>query len=138
MKCEGCLFISGDHAWQHTERKDPESWRAFPLVRKAAEDGVTTLEFWQIALSSSPIIYLDFSGYNDMAVGLGLLFRVQLPYNFNAPQRSSTTRQGWRRWHITFHNFVRDHVYHPLQKRWGHKAWGGFAAVFVAFSVSAL
>lgn len=112
--------------------------RAMPLVQKMTEQGISTLEAWQIALSSGPIIYLDFSAYSDMAVGLGLLFGVRLPYNFNAPQRSSTNRQGWRRWHITFHNFVRDHIYRPLHKRWHHRAWGNFAAIFIVFSVSAL
>ncbi|MEC9345889.1 MAG: MBOAT family O-acyltransferase [Pseudomonadota bacterium] len=112
--------------------------RVMPLVQRAAQDGITTLESWQIALSSGPIIYFDFSGYCDMAVGLGLLFGVRLPYNFDAPQRSSSDRSGWRRWHITFHNFVRDHVYRPLQARWKHHRWGGFMAILIVFAVSAL
>lgn len=108
-----------------------------PLVEKATHSSVSALEALTVSLASGPLIYFDFCGYSDMAVGLGLLFGVQLPYNFNAPQRSSSHREGWRRWHITFHDFVRDHVYRPLQKRLKHRKFGTIAVIFVVFSVSA-
>lgn len=59
-------------------------------------------------------IYLDFSGYTDMARGLGLLLGFHLPENFNQPYRSTSIAEFWRRWHITFSNWLRDYIYLPL------------------------
>jgi D-alanyl-lipoteichoic acid acyltransferase DltB (MBOAT superfamily) len=59
-------------------------------------------------------IYFDFSGYSDMAIGLGLLFNYRLPVNFAAPLRSPSTFELWRRWHVTLSRFFRDFVYVPL------------------------
>jgi alginate O-acetyltransferase complex protein AlgI len=56
-------------------------------------------------------IYFDFSGYSDMAIGLGLLFGLRLPDNFNSPYKSINIIDFWRRWHITLSNFLRDYVY---------------------------
>lgn len=59
-------------------------------------------------------IYFDFSGYCDMAIGLGLMFGVRLPVNFNSPYRATSIIEFWRRWHITLSSFLRDYVYIPL------------------------
>ncbi len=59
-------------------------------------------------------IYLDFSAYADMAVGIGKLFGIELPENFNAPYLSATLRDFWRRWHITLSRWLRDYLYIPL------------------------
>ena len=59
-------------------------------------------------------IYFDFSGYSDMAVGLGLLFGFHFPENFNHPYLSQTITEFWRRWHITLSSWFRDYVYIPL------------------------
>ncbi len=59
-------------------------------------------------------IYFDFSGYSDMAIGLGLLFGVVLPINFYSPYKSRGFAEFWRRWHITLSNFLRDYIYIPL------------------------
>lgn len=93
---------------------------------------------WQIALSSPTRVYFDFCGYSEMAVGLGLLCGVKLPANFNAPFRSNTLRQFWSRWHITFHHFIRDHIFGPLMRR--TKGWrGGMAfSLFIAITLSSL
>jgi D-alanyl-lipoteichoic acid acyltransferase DltB (MBOAT superfamily) len=56
----------------------------------------------------------DFAGYSDIAIGLGLLFGVQLPFNFNAPFRSINIQDFWQRWHMTLMAFLRDYVFHPL------------------------
>ncbi|MGY4430364.1 D-alanyl-lipoteichoic acid acyltransferase DltB (MBOAT superfamily) [Bradyrhizobium sp. F1.13.1] len=53
-------------------------------------------------------------GYSDIAIGLGLLFGVQLPYNFDAPLRSTNIQDFWQRWHITLMLFLRDYVFYPL------------------------
>ena len=59
-------------------------------------------------------IYMDFSGYTDMAIGLALILGVSLPSNFRAPYASENIIQFWRRWHITLSNWLRDFVYIPL------------------------
>ncbi|AFY67909.1 MBOAT family protein [Geitlerinema sp. PCC 7407] len=59
-------------------------------------------------------IYFDFSGYTDMAIGLGHIFGFSLPINFNSPYKSSSIIDFWRRWHITLSNFLRDYIYFPL------------------------
>ncbi len=59
-------------------------------------------------------IYFDFSGYSDMAVGLGRMFSFQFPENFNYPYISRSIQEFWRRWHITLSTWFRDYLYIPL------------------------
>jgi alginate O-acetyltransferase complex protein AlgI len=75
---------------------------------------------WYFALSWFAIvayalqIYFDFSGYSDMAIGLGRMFGFTFPENFNYPYISSSIKEFWRRWHITLSTWFRDYVYIPL------------------------
>lgn len=69
---------------------------------------------WRGALAYTMQLYFDFSGYSDMAIGLGLLFNVRLPDNFDAPYRATSIADFWRRWHITLSRFLRDYLYLPL------------------------
>lgn len=69
---------------------------------------------WLGSVAYSLQIYFDFSGYSDIAVGLGLLFGVHLPINFNSPYRSNSIIEFWQRWHITLSTWLRDYVYIPL------------------------
>lgn len=59
-------------------------------------------------------IYFDFSGYTDMALGLGKIFGFNLPHNFNEPYRSKSITEFWRRWHISLSNFFKEYLYIPL------------------------
>jgi len=59
-------------------------------------------------------LYYDFSGYSDMAVGLGLMFGLRIPQNFNAPYRAVSISDFWRRWHISLSRWLRDYLYIPL------------------------
>ena len=59
-------------------------------------------------------IYFDFSAYSDMAIGLGLLFGLRLPVNFDSPYKAGSIIEFWRRWHITLSRFLRDYLYIPL------------------------
>ena len=59
-------------------------------------------------------IYMDFGGYCDMAIGLGRLWGVRLPENFNFPFLAASPVTFWRRWHITLSNWIRDYIYIPL------------------------
>ncbi|MEH6515824.1 MAG: MBOAT family O-acyltransferase [Halioglobus sp.] len=65
-------------------------------------------------LSYTLEIYFDFSGYSDMAIGLGRMFGIRLPINFYSPYKSGSVREYWRRWNITLGAFFRDYVYLPL------------------------
>jgi alginate O-acetyltransferase complex protein AlgI len=59
-------------------------------------------------------LYFDFSGYSDMAIGLGLMFGIRFPYNFNSPYQATNIVDFWRRWHMTLSRFLRDYLYVPL------------------------
>jgi alginate O-acetyltransferase complex protein AlgI len=80
----------------------------------AQGEPVTAFAAWAGAIGFSAQMYFDFSGYSDMAVGLGLLFNYRLPINFAAPLRSTSMLDLWRRWHITLARFLRDFIYVPL------------------------
>ncbi len=88
---------------------------------------VGTLNFaeaWLTSLSYTFQLYYDFSGYCDMAVGLGLMFNIKLPINFNSPYKATGIADFWRRWHITLGRFLRDYIYIPLggnQKGFGRE-----------------
>ena len=69
---------------------------------------------WLGAIAYTLQIYFDFSGYSDMAMGLGRMFGVRLPLNFNSPYRATSVIEFWRRWHITLSVFLRDYLYIPL------------------------
>ncbi len=59
-------------------------------------------------------IYFDFSGYSDMAIGLGLLFNIDLPVNFDSPYKACSVKELWQRWHMTLSRFFIQYVYIPL------------------------
>ena len=69
---------------------------------------------WVGALAYTFQIYFDFSGYSDMAIGLGLMMGFRFPVNFNQPYRSISITDFWRRWHISLSSFLRDYLYVPL------------------------
>lgn len=69
---------------------------------------------WITALTFTCQLYFDFSGYTDMAIGVALMFNITLPANFNAPYRSQSLIEFWRRWHITLSNFITTYLYTPM------------------------
>jgi alginate O-acetyltransferase complex protein AlgI len=86
-----------------------------PVFDAAARgEALTAAAAWGAAGAYTAQLYFDFSGYSDMAVGLGLLFNLRLPINFAAPLRATSIIDLWRRWHITLSRFLRDFVYVPL------------------------
>ncbi len=86
-----------------------------PLFARAAAGAHLSLaEAWAAAGTYTLQIFFDFSGYSDMAIGLGLMFGLQLPFNFDVPYRSASLREFWRRWHITLSRFLRDYLYIPM------------------------
>jgi len=87
---------------------------ANPVFQAATQGHLHILDAWAGALAYSLQIYFDFSGYSDMAIGLSLLFGIRLPFNFDAPYKSQSIVEFWRRWHISLSRFLRDYLYIPL------------------------
>lgn len=82
---------------------------------KAAPPGeLSVLSAWLGITAFAFQIYFDFSGYSDMAVGLGKMFGFNLPINFNYPYISRSATEFWRRWHISLGSWFREYVYIPL------------------------
>jgi alginate O-acetyltransferase complex protein AlgI len=79
-----------------------------------ALDDPTWTAAWVGALAYTMQIYFDFSGYSDMAIGLGRMFGFSIPENFNRPYSAVSVTDFWRRWHITLSNWFRDYLYIPL------------------------
>ncbi len=69
---------------------------------------------WLGIISYTFQIYFDFSGYSDMAIGLGSIFGFRIPENFNFPYISRSIKDSWRRWHISLSTWFRDYLYIPL------------------------
>lgn len=75
---------------------------------------VSSFDAWTATLAYTGQLYFDFSGYCDMAIGLGWMFSIKLPQNFNSPYKATSMIDFWRRWHITLSVFLRDYLYIPL------------------------
>ncbi len=75
---------------------------------------LSVLFFWLYAVAFALHIYFDFSGYSDMAIGLGRIFGFRFPRNFDYPYTSRSVAEFWRRWHISLGSWFRDYVYIPL------------------------
>lgn len=82
-------------------------------VFRASEEK-SVLFYWLYAFAFALHIYFDFSGYSDMAIGLGSVFGFRFPENFNYPYISESITEFWRRWHISLGSWFRDYVYIPL------------------------
>lgn len=80
---------------------------------KAAEDK-SVLFFWMYAVAYMLHVYFDFSGYSDMAIGLGRIFGFHFMENFNYPYISGSITEFWRRWHMSLGTWFRDYLYIPL------------------------
>jgi len=115
------------------------------------------LDAWIGAVAYAFQIYFDFSGYTDMAIGLGLMLGFVLPKNFDSPYKADSITDFWRRWHLSLSNWLRDYLYIPLggNRRgprrtyinllvvmvlgglwhgaaWNFVIWGGFHGVLLA------
>jgi len=82
--------------------------------RAAAGQAISFTDGWTGAIGYSFQIYLDFSGYSDMAIGLAMLFGLKLPINFFSPYKAASIREFWRRWHITLSRFLQELLYIPF------------------------
>ena len=87
------------------------------FIAQYAMDGVSkyaSMTLWLGSIAYTLQIYFDFSGYSDMAIGLGKIFGFDFPENFNDPYTASTVTDFWRRWHMSLSGWFRDYVYIPL------------------------
>ncbi len=123
-----------------------------------ASDEKSVLFYWIYAVSFTLCIYFDFSGYSDMAIGLGRILGFNFCENFNYPYISKSITEFWRRWHISLGTWFRDYVYIPLGGNrvskprwifniivvwaltglwhgaaWNFVIWGGMFAVILVF-----
>jgi alginate O-acetyltransferase complex protein AlgI len=94
---------------------DRVALHATPVFR-AADAGFAPSfgDAWAGTLCYAMQIYFDFSGYSDMAIGLGRLFGIRIPLNFHSPYKAASIVDFWRRWHMTLSRFLRDYLYVPL------------------------
>ena len=118
---------------------------------------IDTLSAWLGSIAYAFQIYFDFSGYSDMAIGLGLMLGFRFPKNFDSPYRSKSITEFWRRWHLSLSTWLRDYLYIPLGGNrfgpwktyrnlglvmllgglwhgaaWTFVAWGAFHGLFLA------
>ena len=112
-----------------------------------ASAGNTVLGNWMAILFYALQIYFDFSGYSDMAIGLGHMFGFTFPENFNYPYISSSISEYWRRWHISLGSWFRDYLFYPILrsgsmtrmarrlKKQGHKAASRALPTILALAV---
>ena len=80
----------------------------------AGEGALTAPEIIILMLSYTFQIYFDFSGYSDMAIGLGLMLNLDIPMNFNSPYKAVSVADFWKRWHMTLTRFLTRYIYIPL------------------------
>jgi alginate O-acetyltransferase complex protein AlgI len=100
----------------------------------ATEGGMSVAMAWLGAIAYTLQIYFDFSGYSDMAIGLGRMFGFHFLENFNFPYVSKSITEFWRRWHITLSTWFRDYVYIPLggnRVSKGRHIWNIFVVWFL-------
>jgi alginate O-acetyltransferase complex protein AlgI len=95
---------------------------------------MTTATAWLGALAYTLQLYFDFSGYSDMAIGLGLMLGFKLPENFDRPYSAVSITDFWRRWHMSLSRWFRDYVYIPLggNREGAVKTYRNLIIIFVA------
>lgn len=109
----------------------------------AVADSIFALDFSQLStplawggiLAYSLQIYYDFSGYSDMAVGLGKMFGFRLMENFNHPYAATSITEFWRRWHISLSSWFKDYIYIPLG---GNRRGNQMFNIFMVFVVTGI
>lgn len=103
----------------------------------AAGTPLPLAEAWTAAVGYGLQLYFDFSGYSEMAVGMGLMFGLKLPRNFNSPYQAASIADFWRRWHMSLSRFLRDYLYIPLGGS-RHGFARGMAALMATFVLGGL
>ena len=102
-----------------------------------AADEKSVLFFWLYAVAYTLHVYFDFSGYSDMAIGLGRIFGFRFMENFNYPYVSGSITEFWRRWHISLGSWFRDYLYIPLGGNRVPK-WRWYLNIFIVWMSTGL
>lgn len=130
-KCSAVLFVSGLNRFLvGLGKKAIFATELSKIVEYCFAEGLKgkpVLLVWLGILSYSLQLYYDFSGYSDMALGLGNMFGFEFKENFNYPYVSRSASEFWRRWHISLGAFFRDYVYIPLGGNRKHQLLNLFA-----------
>lgn len=103
----------------------------------AALSSLNSLSAVAVILSYTLEIYFDFSGYCDMAIGIGKLFNFEIPVNFRSPYKALNIADFWKRWHITLTRFLTTYIYIPMGGSRGGK-WKTYWNVLIVFALSGL
>src|SRR5215203_462485 len=106
-----------------------------PALARYAE--LSTIGTWLAMLGYSFQLYFDFSGYSTMAVGLGYLFGIRIPQNFNSPYKSLDPSDFWQRWHISLSSCLRDYLYIPLGGN-RHGEWNTYRNLMLTMLIGGL
>lgn len=95
---------------------------------------------WLVLLCYTLQIYFDFAGYSDMAIGLGMIFGLKFPENFNYPYQSKNISEFWRRWHMTLSGWFRELVFYPLERvrAAGSRVFNTYINVLIVFLLTGL
>jgi alginate O-acetyltransferase complex protein AlgI len=109
------LFLVG--LFKKVAVADPFSDIVGKVFTGAAHGPVLFIDAWGGALAYALQIYFDFSGYTDMAIGLGMMFCIRLPQNFNSPYKARNIIDFWSRWHMTLTRFLTAYIYNPITVR---------------------
>lgn len=97
----------------------------------------TGMENLFAAIAQAMVVYLDFSGYTDLMLGIGLLLGFNLSENFNFPYTSANITEYWRRWHMSLSKWLNEYLFFPLSfSLRSLKMWGTVIAVFITFIIS--
>lgn len=131
-----CTFVIG--LFKKVVLADQAALYVTPVF-SAAANGVplTFFEAWSAVLAYTFQIYFDFSGYSDMAIGIGKMFGIHLPVNFHSPYKSLSIIEFWRRWHITLSRFLKDYLYIPIG---GNRAgeWNRYRNIMITMLLGGL
>ena len=111
---------------------------AADTIFKLPHNELGTCTAWFGALSYTFQIYFDFSGYSDMAIGLGLMMGFRFPENFNNPYTSVSITDFWRRWHMTLGSWMRNYLYIPLGGNKVNSRWRLYLNLWLVFLASGL
>ena len=93
------------------------------------------IESWYHSIEYTVSYYFDLSGYADMAIGLGMMFNIRIPHNFNSPYKARNFQEYWKRWHMTLSRFLSTYIFRSVYRK-GNKYRNYYVATMVTFFVS--
>ncbi len=107
-----------------------------PIFNTLPIEEINPLNAWIAVISFSFQLYFDFSGYSDMAIGISLLFNIELPINFNSPYKADSIIEFWKRWHISLSNYLKNYLYIPLGGNKTKNRW--FLNIFITMIIGGI